>query len=78
MDEVDAHGNAVTDDVLLMFFNGHFEPMPFQFPQRARGLGYAELVLDTADPNIVSKRYELSQPYPLQGRSLAVLVLRGL
>jgi glycogen operon protein len=78
MEEIDVHGNAITDDTLLIFFNGQTDPLPFQFPERAKQVAYAERILDTADPNPESKRFDLAQPYVLQPHSLAFFVLRGL
>ncbi len=78
MDEVDVHGNTLTDDILLMLFNGNSELVPFHFPERARQLEYAERLLDTAVSESESLRVDIAMPYPLQARSLALFALRAI
>jgi isoamylase len=62
--ERDEHGNAMVDDDLLLLLNAHHEAIEFTLP----GEGWTA-VLDTAiDPPAPAA------PYPLQPRSLALLV----
>ncbi len=62
--ERDEHGNAMVDDDLLLLLNAHHEAIEFKLP----GEGWTA-VLDTAIGPPAS-----AAPYPLQPRSLALLV----
>jgi glycogen operon protein len=46
IEEVDARGNRILDDTLLLVFNAHAEPIPFVLPAHRRKIRW-ELVLDT-------------------------------
>jgi isoamylase len=62
--ERDARGNPVIDDDLLLLLNAHHEAIEFVLP----GEGWSRAV-DTAEP-----RNAPGKIYPLQARSLALLV----
>ncbi len=76
-DEVDEKGRPVTDENFLLMMNAHHEEVPFLLPTVASGMLWVRL-MDTAcqaerDPKI---QYEAARTYPLQARSLALLVQR--
>jgi isoamylase len=68
-------GEAVVGETLLMLLNGHWEPIPFILPPTLYGHCWERLV-DTADTSPESRAYEEKSEYPLQERSLVVLVTR--
>jgi isoamylase len=73
MDEWDARGNHVRDDVLLLLLNAGHEPIAFTLPGVNGGQAW-EPLLDTAHPD--SAELSLCEPgaaYLLQGRSLVLL-----
>jgi glycogen operon protein len=72
MDEVDSSGNQITGDTLTLLFNAHYEEIPFQLPVEASGMCW-ERIVDTHDPALPAARFPSGAPYPLKGRSIAVL-----
>jgi isoamylase len=72
--EVDARGRTVVDDSFLVLFNAHHEPVPFRLPPV--GSGRLRPLIDTAEPDGIatSGLFDAGQLYPLQGRSLALLM----
>ena len=64
------------DDDFLLLFNAHHEPIPFTLP----GVGVGkpgEAVIDTADTDAKGQcAASAASTYPLQGRSLVVLIRR--
>ena len=77
MAEVDANGNLIQDDTLLLLLNAHHEPMPFTLPAHRRGVKW-ELLLDTRAPSGHRRHRPLKggDVYSLESRCLAVLQLR--
>jgi glycogen operon protein len=77
IEDVDAQGDRITDDTLLILLNAHHEPLPFTLPAHRPGVKW-ELLLDTRTP----EGRRLHQPmkggevYNLEGRGLALLRLR--
>jgi isoamylase len=72
---IDRRGQPVKDSNFLVLFNAHHEAIAFVLPQLVHE-GAWSTVLDTAleaDPFAV-ERYAGAAPYPLQGRSVALLV----
>ena len=70
--ELDARGEPIRGDTLLLLFNAHYEPIPFTLP----GYGARQQwrrVLDTASPRARRRTWQAGQAYPLQARSLAIL-----
>ena len=71
--ESDAHGDPLDDDDLLLLVNAHHEAIPFVLPKPR--LTHWIVLLDTAiaadAPS--SEALPFGAPYPLQGRSVAVL-----
>jgi glycogen operon protein len=75
MDEWDARGRHVQDDILLLLLNAHHETIPFTLPGSPAGPAW-ELDLDTAEDTPAASGLVTFQPgaaYQLQGRSLALL-----
>jgi isoamylase len=75
--EMDERGQHVTDENFLLLMNGHHEEVPFSLPTVASGMLWIPLV-DTScqmTGGAVSQ-FDASMAYPLQARSLALLVER--
>jgi isoamylase len=75
IEEVDARGNRIVDDTLLILLNAHHEPMPFILPAHRRKVRW-QVVLDTSKPQL--KQHPLRRggdAYELEARSLALLRL---
>ncbi len=70
---VDDDGHPVDADSVLLLFNAHDEAIPFTLPEH-RGGGW-HLRLDTAKQDaFAGGAFKAGQPYPLAGRSLALLI----
>jgi glycogen operon protein len=71
--ESDAHGDPLDDDDLLLLLNAHHEAIPFVLPKPR--LTHWIVLLDTAIAADAPSPEPLpfGAPYPLQGRSMAVL-----
>jgi glycogen operon protein len=79
IEEVDAHGERITDDTLLILLNAHHEPVPFILPAHRRSLRW-EVLLDTRTRD-GQRRHEPLRggvAYDLEGRCLAILRLQRL
>ncbi len=72
LDELDARGQPVRGDTLLLLFNAHHEALPFTLPGYSARQSWRR-VLDTASPRARRRSYPAGQAYPLQARSLAIL-----
>jgi glycogen operon protein len=74
LDERDDRNRPIKDDNLLLLTNAHHEKVPFQLPGPGRMAWLP--VLDTAckDGVPAKARFRPYQTYPLEGRSLALLV----
>ncbi len=72
--ESDAHGDPLDDDDLLLLLNAHHEAIPFVLPKPR--LTHWVVLLDTAIGADAPSPEPLpfGAPYPLQGRSMAVLL----
>ncbi|MBI2457661.1 MAG: glycogen debranching protein GlgX [candidate division NC10 bacterium] len=77
IEEVDAQGDPITDDTLLILLSGHHEPLPFTLPAHRPGVRW-ELLLDTRTPDgrRLHRPLRGGEIYPLEGRCVAVLQLR--
>ncbi|MBI4839471.1 MAG: hypothetical protein HY803_00035 [candidate division NC10 bacterium] len=77
IEEVDAQGDPITDDTLLILLSGHHEPLPFTLPAHRPGVRW-ELLLDsrTADGRRLHRPMKGGEMYMLEGRGVAVLQLR--
>jgi glycogen operon protein len=78
VDEVDERGQRIHDENFVMLMNAHHEEVPFVLPAPAPNQGWVA-VIDTScqTTNRPDAFYEGGAQYPLQARSLAVLVERG-
>ncbi len=84
MDDWNERGEPVRDDILFLMLNAYHDTVDFKLPGRfhTRKTRPWELVLDTAHPETwmegqSNKRLKASEVYPLQGRSLVLLVQRA-
>jgi isoamylase len=68
-------GEPIVGDTLLILLNGHWEPISFTLPSTLHGHVW-ERLLDTAETSPTAAALEGSNEYPLQDRSLVVLVTR--
>ena len=78
VDEVDERGQPVTDENFLLLMNAHHEEVPFSLPPSPRAMAWMSLdrhFLQNAHA-VPDAHYEAGDHYPLQPRSLAVLVER--
>jgi glycogen operon protein len=78
IEEIDARGNRIVDDTLLILLNAHHEPVPFVLPAHRPKMRW-ELLLDTREatgrgPN---RLVGGGVTYDLEGRSLALFRLRS-
>jgi glycogen operon protein len=77
VDEIDERGQLITDENFLLLMNAHHEEVPFTIPTAASGMMWNCLV-DTSFEHARSPGtvHEPMTTYPLQSRSLALLVER--
>jgi glycogen operon protein len=75
MDEIDERGEKITGDTLLLLLNSHHETIAFTLPARGPDQHW-ECVLDTTQSNLDAQCVSDTEPYPLHGRSMAVLRLK--
>ncbi|MEO8248937.1 MAG: glycogen debranching protein GlgX [Burkholderiales bacterium] len=78
LDDVDAHGQPVTDDSFLLLFNAGAEPVAFTLAAalaETSSLDGGELVVDTADGArpFPETPFDPARPFALQARSLALI-----
>jgi len=75
IDDMDRRGQLVVDKNFLVLLNAHHEAIPFTLPALRPGTAWQALT-DTAFEQglAVDGRYPGLMTYPLQGRSLAILV----
>jgi glycogen operon protein len=80
---VDAEGEPITDETLLILLNAHHAPVPFVLPKRPEG-GRWEVQVDTHETPVAAdapeghevrewRTYMNANEYPLAARSLVVL-----
>jgi glycogen operon protein len=76
LDEVDARGEPIVDETFAILINADPEPLDFMLPAHRRGVRW-EPVLDTRVPDGLppGKPFKGGQPYSLEGRCMAVLVM---
>ncbi len=72
----DPRGNPITDDSFLVLFNAHHEEIPFLLPKPRTGQIW-RIEVDTGLNASRAQSYPPGERYPLQGRSLALLVEDG-
>ncbi len=78
MDEIDARGEPIVGDTLLLLLNNHADAVPFHLPRHKPSERWVTVVDTSVEVDAVSDK-PLSQDddYPLHGHSLAVLVLKS-
>ncbi|MDT8384717.1 MAG: glycogen debranching protein GlgX [Gammaproteobacteria bacterium] len=78
IDERDPHGHPIIDDDFLLLINAHDHPVAFQLPTINRHRSWQALIDTTSAAVPVSgelaRNYHSSETYPLQDRSLALLI----
>jgi len=72
MNEVDERGEPIVGDTLLLLLNAHWEEIPFTLPRTAHEQVW-ETLIDTRDDDAPLRVCRGGDPYPLFGRSLALL-----
>jgi isoamylase len=75
IERVDRRGKPVRDHNFLTLFNAHHERIDFLLPEFHAGGGW-RVVLDTANAKepFAQKSYVAGASYPLEGRSMALLI----
>jgi glycogen operon protein len=70
-----AQGERITDDDMLLLFNGHYEPLAFVIPEVRFGREY-RVAFDTATADEVNdpRRLKAGEEIELEARALAVLI----
>jgi isoamylase len=75
VDEVDERGQKLTDENFLLLLNAHHEPVSFSLPTTASGMMWGELIdTSSAEERDSDTTYGAGTNYPLQARSLALLI----
>ena len=76
IEEVDARGNRILDDTLLILLNAHHEPVNFVLPAHRRKLRW-QVVFDTKEEKIRRRQRLIrgGNEYPLEARSMVLLRL---
>ena len=79
LEETDAVGRPLSDEVFLLLLNAHHEPIPFLLPAHGGDTGAWRVVVDTTERTAESERgpYEPGRRYPLADRSMALLCRDG-
>jgi glycogen operon protein len=72
MNEVDERGEPIVGDTLLLLLNHHWEEVPFVLPPTKDGQLW-ETMVDTRDDDAPQRVCRGGEPFPLFGRSLALL-----
>jgi len=78
IDEVNERGQRVQDENFLLLMNAHFEEIPFTLPAPPLGAGWIALIDTSCQISGDGNRFfSGSASYPLQARSLTLLVERA-
>jgi isoamylase len=72
MNEVDERGEPISGETLLLLLNHHWEEVPFTLPVTKDGQVW-ETMIDTRDDDAPQRVCRGGEPFPLFGRSLALL-----
>jgi isoamylase len=80
--EIDARGQRVVDDDFVVLFNAHHDSVPFRLPTKTlapHGDGRWQAIVDTArdDGLALDGIFDAESTYPLEGRSLVLLMRVG-
>jgi len=77
VDEIDERGQLITDENFILLMNAHHEEVPFCLPTVASSMTWMTLIDTSVDSaRSPATTYEALTTYPLQARSLALLVER--
>jgi glycogen operon protein len=76
LEEVDERGRQVRGDTLLILLNAHPDAVPFALPTITDGTVWVRTI-DTIAPYVEECRFAGGESYSLQGRTMAVFVLRN-
>ncbi|MBS1227242.1 MAG: glycogen debranching protein GlgX [Proteobacteria bacterium] len=77
MEERDGRGRPIKDDNFLLLFNSHHERAPFQLPDIGKtGVWQALLDTQSTDEPWAERKFKGGEIYPLEARSLALLIHR--
>ena len=75
LDEQDERGRPVVDDDLLILLNAHHEAIPFTLPALDGSSGWQAAIDTNVDSGFApDSRFNPGESYPLQGRSVALLL----
>jgi len=74
LDERGDRGEAIKDNNFLLLLNANHEAKPFTLPTIAQDAHWRALVDTTWNDHTRRSMHDSGQPYPLQGRSLALLI----
>ena len=80
--EIDARGQRVVDDDFVVLFNAHHDSVPFRLPTKTLappGDGRWQAIVDTARDDGLAPDgiFDAESTYPLEGRSLVLLMRVG-
>ena len=77
VDEIDERGQIISDENFVLLLNAHHEEVPFTLPSLASGMTWITLIDTSHDcTRSPATLYDAMTTYPLQPRSLALLVER--
>ncbi len=78
IEELDARGNRIVDQTLLILLNAHYQPLPFLLPAQRADVHW-EVMVDTRETTGRRRQGLLreGEAYELAARSLALLRLRS-
>jgi glycogen operon protein len=77
LNETDERGGKLTDENFLVLLNSHHEDVPFTLPATRPGVRWSAW-MDTSQEDGLrpANTHEAGTPYPLQARSMVVLIER--
>jgi isoamylase len=76
IDEVDERGEHISGDTLLILFSNQPDSVTFKMPRHMPSERWVP-VFDTSRDDVPGEAYSTDDTYPLDGRSVAVLILAG-
>ena len=77
VDEIDERGQLITDENFVLLMNAHHEEVPFSLPSVASGMIWITLIDSSCESaRSPSTAHDAMTTYPLQPRSMVVLVER--
>ena len=76
IDEVDERGEHISGDTLLILFSNQPDSVTFKMPRHMPSERWVP-VFDTSRDDVQGEAYSTDDTYPLDGRSVAVLILAG-